>query len=92
MKIPESIKAWRKIKTFLGLKGSWGWACRQMDKGLMVYRTTDTGAAKYRTDGEGQRRIQWEHTCNLETHNNWTNAYIFLSDFECTEWAVWYGN
>ena len=73
---------------FFGLKGSWRWACRQLDKGYIVYRTTDTGAAKYKLDNEGQRRIQWVFAHNSD-NAEWKNANIFLADFECTDWAVW---
>jgi len=82
---------------FFGLKGSWRWACRQMDKGHMVYRASDycgePGNArepvKYRLDGENQRRIQWMFLLRLSNDYEWENANIFLSDFECTDWAVW---
>ena len=74
------------IIRFFGLKGSWSWACRQMDKGFIVYRTTDTGSAKYRLDCEGQRRIEWAFTYDVTNTTVWEDAKIFLSDFECTEW------
>lgn len=76
---------------FLGLPGSWTWACRQMDKGKIVYRTTDTGAAKYRLDFEDNRRIICAFVRGTPRRDNWMSAYIFLSDFECTAWAVWAG-
>ena len=66
---------------FLGLRGSWSWACKEMDRGRIVCRTTDTGAARYRLDGEGQRRIEWSFG------GGWESAYIFLDDFECTDWV-----
>lgn len=73
---------------FFGLKGSWRWACRQMQKGNTVYRTTDSGAAKYRLDDEYQARIEWSFTDSL-IGAKWENANIFLKDFECISWAKW---
>ncbi len=72
---------------FFGLKGSWKWACRQMDKGHVIYCTTDSGSAKYKLDSEDQRRIQWAFTRSL-IEAEWKSANIFLSDFECTSWTV----
>jgi len=77
------------IRVF-GLRGSWRWACKQMDNGYIVYRTTDTGAAKYKLDSENQRRIQWAFTRSPDDAS-WKNANIFLSDFECTDWEIWKG-
>lgn len=77
----------RKIVTFFGLPGSWKWACRQMEKGHTVRRSTDTGQAKYRLDDEGQRRIVWTFKRAPEERGDWENAFIFLSDFECTKWV-----
>ena len=76
------------IIRFLGLKGSWHWACKQMDKGHIVYRTTDAGAAKYKLDNENQRRIQWTFARYGTEKAIWKNANIFLYDFECINWAV----
>lgn len=78
------------IIRFLGLNGSWKWACKQMDNGVIVRRSTDSGAAHYRLDCESQRRIVWCYTRNPhnEGSKEWGNAYIFLKDFECTDWVV----
>jgi len=76
------------IRTF-NLHGSWVWACKQMDKGEIIYRTTDTGTAKYKLDNEGQRRIVWCYVKRLSEQSTWKSANVFLDDMECTSWDVW---
>ena len=78
----------KRLIRFFGLPGSWKWACRQLDKGLIVRRSTDSGEAKYKLDRENQRRIQWSFR-RLPDDTQWEDANIFLSDFECTDWVVW---
>ncbi len=78
------------IRRTFGLRGSWRWACKQMERGYIVRRATDTGAAKYRLDLEGQRRIQWAYTRTPEAaKQEWNTAYVFLSYFESLAWEVW---
>lgn len=77
------------IVKFFGLKGSWKWACKQMLCGKIVYRKTDTGSAKYKLDTENQGRICWHFTSNPISSDIWETAYIFLSDFNCTDWEIW---
>ena len=79
----------KNLIRFFGLKGSWKWACRQMDKGSIIYRTTDSGNAKYRLDTKEQRRICWHYTDNPNKNDIWPNASVFLSDFDCVTWAIW---
>lgn len=76
------------IIRFFGLPGSWKWACRQMEKGRIVRRSTDTGTAKYRLDLEAQRRIVWSYKSNPPNDSEWETAYIFLRDFECVKWVI----
>lgn len=85
----KNIYKWIVIK--LGLKGSWSWACRQMDKGYIVKKNGITGTVKYKLDHENQRRILWTFVRNPvnKTGAEWDNANIFLSDFESTDWRVW---
>ena len=86
----KSIKSWMIVA--LGLKGSWRWACRQMDKGHVVYRTSNTGTVKHRLDLEGQRRITYTFKRKVsESGKYWEPAIIFLSKFESTDWAVYRG-
>lgn len=77
-----------KIISFLGLKGSWSWACKQMDKGEIVRPANATGTVKYKLDSENQRRIMWCFNRDYD-ELNWSSANIFLSDFENTNWIVW---
>ena len=77
-----------KLIVFFGLRGSWKWACKQMDKGLIVRRASDTGAAHYKLDSENQRRIVWAFTRKPHACDKWENANIFLSDFEYTQWET----
>ena len=77
----------RIIIRFFGLKGSWKWACRQMDKGHIIKQKSATGSVKYKLDHESQRRIVWSFYPPKD--NRWENANIFLSDFEATDWVLW---
>ena len=75
------------IKRFLGLKGSWMWACRQMKKGVWVRRVIASGTVKYKLDHEGQGRIMWTFARHSKSNSDWEEAYIFLDDFEATDWV-----
>lgn len=79
------MKKWI-IKTF-GLRGSWRWACKQMERGKLVRPNHATGAVKYKLDCENQRRILWTFRRNPQTEKDWESANIFLSDFEATDWV-----
>lgn len=76
------------VTRFLGLRGSWKWACRQLDKGHTVRRSTDTGACKYRLDPEGQRRIEWAFSRKPDRDSDWESACVFLADFESVDWEI----
>ena len=73
-------------RTF-GLKGSWRWACKQMRQGKWVRPASATGTLKYKLDDEGQGRILWTFVRDPRTNKNWTNACLFLSDIEATDWV-----
>jgi len=75
------------LKQFLGLKGSWKWACRQMAAGYIVKPKNITGVVKYKVDTEGQRRILFTFSKVISKSTKWENAIIFLSDFEI-EWEL----
>jgi len=75
-----------KIKRFLGLKGTWEWACEQMKKGEMVRRISSTGSVHLRLDKEAQGRIQWSFEYN---DTEWQSANVFLHYFEATDWTTY---
>ena len=75
------------IKTF-GLRGSWSWACRQMDNGQWVRPASSTGSVKIKLDYLGQRRIVWTFARSPQGNADWESANIFLSDFESTDWVL----
>jgi len=79
-----------RLIRFLGLRGSWKWACRNMQEGRVVFRITDTGALKYKLDCEAQNRILWAGTHDPFglAESDWDSANVFLSDFECIDWVV----
>ena len=79
----------KNIIRFFGLKGSWKWACKQLDKGEIIYVPTTTVSCKYKLDTEAQRRICWHFTHKPKVNDIWENANIFLRDFECIKWDVW---
>ncbi len=73
------------IKRFLGLKGSWKWACKQMDKGATVTRSGNAESAKYWLDDGGKRLILWTFS-ELDPPEYWDRADLYLSDFEAVDW------
>lgn len=75
------------VRTF-GLRGSWTWACRQMDKGCCVRPACATGSVKYKIDHEHQRRIVWSFEHNPKSWSDWETANIFLGDFDSIDWIV----
>jgi len=75
------------LKQFLGLKGSWKWACRQMDAGHIVKPKNITGSVKFKLDDEGQRRIVYTFTKVIKDSTKWETANIFLSHFEI-DWEL----
>lgn len=82
---------WKKVKQFLGLRGSWKWACQKMDAGRIIRPGSATGSVRYRLDNENQRRIIWCFPHDNDPHGisaKWDNANIFLSDFEATDWEI----
>lgn len=75
------------IIRFFGLKGSWKWACKQMERGEWVRPAHATGSVKYRIDNETQGRIVWTFKREPIGNKDWGNANIFLSDFDATDWV-----
>jgi len=78
------------IIKFFGLRGSWAWACRQMEKGKVVRPASATGTVRYKLDNENQGRILWSFPHRkdpLGKKEKWENANIFLSDFSSTDWV-----
>jgi hypothetical protein len=75
------------IIIFFGLKGSWKWACKQLDKGKIIRPESATGTIKFKLDDENQRRIVYTLDRDIKTAK-WANANIFLSDFESTDWVI----
>jgi hypothetical protein len=78
-----------KIKRFFVVKGTWEWACNQMEKGLMVRRESASGTVHYKLDVENQRRVMWSFSRKNASPHIWENAYIFLGDFEATDWVIY---
>ncbi len=71
------------------LHGSWVWACKQMEGGEIIYRTSSESSAKYRANDDVARQITWCFVRKLSEQSKWRAADIYLSDMECTSWDVW---
>ena len=69
---------------WLGLPGSWTWACKQMDAGSVIRPASATGAVQYRFDADAQRRLEWR----FGDADKWRNANFFLSCQDRTDWVV----
>jgi hypothetical protein len=69
---------------WLGLPGSWTWACRQLDNGAIIRPASATGAVQYRLDTEAQRRLEWR----FGEGDKWVNANFFLNNRDRTDWVV----
>lgn len=77
-----------KLGKFLGLPGSWRWACRQLNKGKSIRPKFASGAVIYSLSTDRQRRIIWAFSRKKSYQiTEWENANIFLSDFE-DEWEL----
>lgn len=72
------------LKIFLGWKGTWFWACRQMQEGKTVRRLRDSGVVRFSYD-HGKRRIKamvmWETSTEAK---DWGVSMedVFATDFE----------
>ena len=80
-----------KIIRFFGFRGSWKWACKQMDKGKIVRCKSWTGTVRLKIDNKYNRRIIWAFPNRKDPYGlleKWESANIFLSDFEATDWEV----
>lgn len=79
----------RFFTIFFGLKGSWRWACRQMETGRIVRSKSSTGTVRYKLDNENQGRILWAFPSRNDprgVNEEWENANIFFSDFKKIDW------
>ena len=76
------------IIRFLGLKGSWKWAIREMKKGKLVTKNSVTGAVKYRLSTDKQNRLQWDFH-RSESEVQWENANFFVSNMMATDWVIY---
>ena len=76
------------VVSFFGLKGSWKWAVKEMNKGKLLVRTSVTGAVKYRLSTDGQNRLEWDFH-RKESEVKWENANFFISDMEATDWVIY---
>lgn len=93
----KKLRRW--VIRVLGLRGSWRWACRQMQAGLYVYdiyemeRFPNNEFAVFYLNYDGDRFI-WEwitkKTTNPKPNDDGSEpAELYLSYFEQTNWAVW---
>lgn len=80
----------RYLKMCFGLKGSFRWACKQMQKGHIVTFKNITGAVKYRFDIPSNGRIVFAFTHDPHNLNIrfWASANIFMSDVYSMDWVV----
>lgn len=82
------------LKIFLGMRGTWFWACRKMMEGQSVYRLRDSGIV-YFTYDKGRRRfnaiIFWETS---KDGSEWGVSMedVFATDFELMPGNPDYGN
>lgn len=76
------------VVRFLGLKGSWKWAVKEMKKGNMVVTASVTGTVKYRLSTDKQDRLQWDFH-RKESEAKWETANFFISDMMATDWRIY---
>jgi len=76
------------ILNFLGLRGSWKWACRQMNKGNVVCKSTRSGEIQYKIDDKKEKIIQWAYKRDYDKVY-WKRTSISLNDFKRTNWKIW---
>lgn len=79
-----------KIKSLLGLRGSWRWACSMMDKGHVVYQRHGKAFAKYCLDLSHGKKLQITFAPNpYSADTRWKPAEVHLSDFTRCDWTIW---
>jgi hypothetical protein len=83
------MKLINKVKILFGLKGSWIWACKQMELMQIVRRKSDI-SCKYRLSIDKSNRIMWAFTHELKSAD-WKTANIFLRDIYATDYEIWNG-
>lgn len=75
------------VKIFLGLKGTWFWACRRMQEGSIIYRLRDSGVVSFTYD-KGRRKINamidWGGS---ESASEWG---ISMEDIYATDFMLWH--
>lgn len=73
------------LKIFLGCKGTWFWACRQMQEGKTVRRLRDSGVVRFSYD-HGRRRIK--AMIEWETSTEPKEWGISMEDVFATDFAI----
>ena len=79
------------IKSFLGLKGSWKWAKKQMLKGKVVRSKSWRGALKLRIDNPENKLLQMTHWESFQEppHGKlWETAAHFLNEEDLTDYEI----
>lgn len=79
------------IRRVFGLKSSFSWAIRQMDKGKIVKPKNITGAVKYRLSVDGQKRLEWGFFKEMKDAE-WDRANLFMRDILVADWEIWSDN
>lgn len=85
----HKLRNW--IIRILRMRGSWTWACQQMQAGHIVYKTSDPCRTKYRLDTEVIGRILWAYEMSMDSpaDRKWKCSNIYDGDYKCTAWAIW---
>jgi len=75
------------IIRLFGIRGSWAWAIRKMNKGKIVSRKNTSGVVKYKLSTDGNKRL----LCDFSTREEdaaWGDANLYVSDMESTDWRI----
>lgn len=79
------------IVRMFGLRGSWGWAVRQMRKGEIVKPKGITGSVKYRISPDEGECLQWifvRFLAKKQKHETWKSANFFPARDMCSKWEI----
>lgn len=79
------------IRSFLGLKGSWKWAKKQMLQGKVVRSKSWSGTLKLRIDDSENKLLQqcfWRENVEPPHGKLWETSNHFLSVEDKTDYEV----
>jgi len=77
----------KRTANFLGLKGTWSWAKKQMIKGHVVSCRGFTGTLKYKIDDPSNKLLLCDFSRSGE-EREWEKSYYHLGNEDRTDYYI----